>query len=90
MKINKIILISLLLASCAEYHSPKRSDWNQYLYGASFTDMTETSRTAKLPIYMGHGGKIVTASGELSEEDALSLTRKLNIAIDNIPRIRNQ
>lgn len=68
MKINKIILISLLLASCAEYHSPKRSDWNQYLYGASFTDMTETSRTAKLPIYMGHGGKIVTASGELSEK----------------------
>lgn len=27
---------------------------------------------------------------ELSEEDALSLTRELNISIDNIPRIRNQ
>ncbi|MCQ2571467.1 MAG: OmpA family protein [Alphaproteobacteria bacterium] len=29
-------------------------------------DMTETAKTAKLPVYMGHGGKIVTATGELS------------------------
>lgn len=68
MKINKVVLISILMSSCAEYHSPNRNIWNQYLYGASFTDMTEISRTAKLPIYMGHGGKIVTASGELSEK----------------------
>ena len=31
-------------------------------------DMTETARTAKLPIYMGHGGKIITQTGELSEK----------------------
>ena len=30
--------------------------------------MTETAKTAKLPVYMGHGGKIVTQSGELSEK----------------------
>ena len=48
------------------YQSPDRSTWKTYLSGASFMDMTETAKTAKLPVYMGHGGKIVTASGELS------------------------
>ena len=28
--------------------------------------MNETAKTAKLPVYMGHGGKIITQSGELS------------------------
>jgi outer membrane protein OmpA-like peptidoglycan-associated protein len=28
--------------------------------------MTDTARTAKLPVYMGHGGKIVTSDGALS------------------------
>ncbi len=70
MKMNKIIFValSILLSGCLQYHSPARNTWNQYLYGASFMDMTETAKTAKLPIYMGHGGKIVTASGELSEK----------------------
>jgi outer membrane protein OmpA-like peptidoglycan-associated protein len=64
---NKItFLIPLLLAGCLQYHSPSRDSWQQYLYGASFSDMTETAKTAKLPVYMGHGGKIVTQSGELS------------------------
>ena len=49
-----------------QYHSPSRDTWSTYLSGASFSDMTETARTAKLPVYMGHGGKIVTATGELS------------------------
>ena len=31
-------------------------------------DMNETSRAAKLPIYMGHGGKIITQTGELSSK----------------------
>ncbi len=68
MKINKIIFIAILLCGCMEYHSPNRDTWNQHLYGASFMDMTDKARTAKLPIYMGHGGKIVTANGELSEK----------------------
>ena len=68
MKLQHIIFLSLLFCGCTGYHSPNRDTWNQYLYGASFTDMTETAKTAKLPVYMGHGGKIVTQSGELSEK----------------------
>lgn len=68
MNLKKIILFSLLISSCAQYHSPNRDTWSTYLYGASFSDMTETAKTAKLPVYMGHGGKIITQSGELSEK----------------------
>nr|MCR4917334.1 hypothetical protein [Alphaproteobacteria bacterium] len=70
MNFKKIIFIGLYLsvAGCLQYHSPERSKWNQYLYGASFMDMTETARIAKMPIYMGHGGKVVTQNGELSEK----------------------
>ena len=49
-----------------QYHSPSRTTWQNYLSGASFTDMTDAARTAKLPVYMGNGGKIVTADGALS------------------------
>ena len=68
MKRENIIFIAFafLLAGCLQYHSPNRSDWNQYLYGASFMDMTESAKTAKLPVYMGHGGKIITQDGKLS------------------------
>ena len=70
MNLKKIIFVGLCLsvAGCLQYHSPERSTWNQYLYGASFMDMTETARTAKMPIYMGHGGKVITQNGELSEK----------------------
>ena len=66
MKVKKIILLGLFLSGCVQYHSPERNTWNQYLYGASFMDMTETARTAKLPVYMGQGGKVITQTGELS------------------------
>jgi len=66
MKIKNIILVGCLLAGCMAYQSPNHNEWNRYLYGASFMDMTETAKTAKLPVYMGQGGKIVTQSGELS------------------------
>lgn len=67
MKSHKIFLLSVLfLCGCLRYHSPDRNTWLSYLNGASFMDMTETAKTAKLPVYMGHGGKIVTATGELS------------------------
>lgn len=68
MNLKKIILFSLLISGCVQYHSPNRDTWSTYLYGASFTDMTETSKTAKLPVYMGHGGKLITQSGELSQK----------------------
>ena len=68
---NKIKYILTLfvfsLSACVGYHSPDRNTWLTHLSGASFSDMTETTKTAKLPIYMGKGGKILTASGELSE-----------------------
>ncbi len=68
MKIQKIILYGLLfgLCGCMQYHSPERNTWSQILAGTSFTDMNETSKTAKLPVYMGHGGKIITTNGNLS------------------------
>jgi len=66
----KTIFIGLCfgLTGCLQYHSPTRDTWNQYLAGASFMDMTETARAAKLPIYMGRGGKVITQTGELSEK----------------------
>jgi outer membrane protein OmpA-like peptidoglycan-associated protein len=68
MKRKSIIFIalSILLTGCLQYQSPERSEWNKYLYGASFMDMSESAKTAKLPVYMGNGGKIITQSGELS------------------------
>lgn len=56
----------MLLTGCTQYQSPNHSEWNKYLYGASFMDMTETAKTAKLPVYMGNGGKVLTQTGELS------------------------
>ena len=68
MNIKNILLIGIYMSvgGCVQYHSPSRDTWNTYLLGASFTDMSEPARTAKLPVYMGHGGKIVTADGTLS------------------------
>ncbi len=68
MNFKKVILFSLLISGCVQYHSPNRDTWPTHLYGASFSDMTENAKTAKLPVYMGHGGKIITQSGELSEK----------------------
>lgn len=47
------------LSACAPYSSPDRYTWASYLNGASFTDMTEMSRVAKRPVYMGAGGKLI-------------------------------
>ena len=50
-----------MLAGCVQYHSPTRSTWPQYLRGASFTDMTETARIAKRPVFLGAGGKLISS-----------------------------
>ncbi len=50
----------IFIAGCAAYKSPDRSTWGTYLHGASFTDMTESARTAKKPIFQGAGGKTVS------------------------------
>lgn len=61
MDIKKIYFVSLfLLTGCITYHSPDRTMWPTYLRGASFTDMTETARIAKRPVYMGAGGKLIS------------------------------
>lgn len=46
------------------YTSPDRQKWHTYLNGASFTDMTEMSRTAKKPVYLGAGGRTLSESIE--------------------------
>jgi len=68
MKLHNIIFVGIfLLGGCLQYKSPDRNTWDKYLYGASFTDLTEVTQTAKMPVYMGKGGKRITQSGELSE-----------------------
>lgn len=65
MQRTKIIFSILILAvtgACVPYSSPDRRTWSTYLNGASFIDMTEISRVAKRPVYMGAGGKLVNDS----------------------------
>lgn len=71
MKFPSVILIGLLsLGACAPYSSPPRNTWSQYLSGASFTDMTEMSRVAKRPVFLGAGGVLVTdAVGDNAKMD---------------------
>lgn len=63
MNLKKYIILSLLLltTACVQYHSPERSTWSQYLRGASFTDMTETARIAKRPVFLGAGGNLISS-----------------------------
>lgn len=62
MKAHAVIFsaICLLITGCVSYHSPDRATWPQYLRGASFGDMTETSRIAKRPVYLGAGGQTIS------------------------------
>lgn len=60
MRYIKFVVLFLLCA-CMPYRSPDRASWANYLNGASFTDMTEISRTAKQPIFLGAGGKTLEA-----------------------------
>ena len=50
-----------MLCACVPYSSPERYTWSQYLNGASFTDMTEMSRVAKRPVFLGAGGKLISS-----------------------------
>ncbi len=63
MKLYKYVIFVILLitSACAQYHSPDRSMWSQYLRGASFTDMTETARIAKRPVFLGAGGTLISS-----------------------------
>ena len=75
MRKNIAVFLTVMLIGCSGYHSPDRATWSNYLTGASFIDMNEISRTAKRPVYLGTGGKIITADGntpELQYGDKLS------------------
>ena len=63
MKSYNIAILStvILLAGCIRYHSPARNTWSNYLRGTSFTDMTETARIAKRPVFLGAGGKLISS-----------------------------
>ena len=63
MKLYRITILSILIlvTGCMQYHSPARNTWPQYLRGASFTDMTETARIAKRPVFLGAGGKLISS-----------------------------
>lgn len=61
------IFVIFALFGCAPYSSPERYTWMQYLNGASFTDMTEISRVAKRPVYLGAGGQLINTATEISE-----------------------
>ncbi len=67
------------MCACAPYSSPERYTWSQYLNGASFTDMTEMSRVAKRPVFLGAGGKLIT-----SENAPADLTYGDKATNDNI------
>ena len=67
MKFYRTISLLFMLCGCMPYHSPERTTWPVYLNGASFTDMTEISRVAKRPVYLGAGGSLIS---DVIESDA--------------------
>lgn len=64
MKLVSAFLLSFSLCACAQYTSPARQTWMDYLQGASFIDMTELSRVAKRPVYLGSGGQLVSSAAK--------------------------
>ena len=70
----------MAVAACAPYASPSRATWSQYLMGASFTDMTEMSRVAKRPVFLGAGGKLIADATDAP--DAMEYGDK--VANDNV------
>jgi outer membrane protein OmpA-like peptidoglycan-associated protein len=76
MKFYKIASLLFLLCGCMPYSSPDRNTWFNYLNGASFTDMTEQSRVAKRPVYLGAGGQLISSvvntEGEMSYGDKIA------------------
>lgn len=59
LKKISLFLCCALISGCMTYHSPEHCTWGSYLRGASLDSMTETSRTAKRPVYLGAGGRTI-------------------------------
>ena len=62
------VCVLCAMCACVPYTSPNRNTWGTYLNGASFTDMTEMSRVAKRPVYLGAGGKLVSSTADISDK----------------------
>ncbi len=99
MNLHKYIslFIFLIMTACVQYHSPERSTWSQYLRGASFTDMTETARIAKRPVFLGAGGKLISSVespakmdyGDKSQNDtAISVNYMANLEYELYDALR--
>ncbi|MDE5616039.1 MAG: OmpA family protein [Alphaproteobacteria bacterium] len=58
-KLAGLLILTIVVASCAGYTSPPRETWRTYLNGASMSDMTDAARVAKRPVYLGAGGRLV-------------------------------
>jgi len=59
-----LFLMCVMLAACGGYKTPPRETWGGILAGASFGAMTETSKEAKKPVFLGNGGKIAPKNSE--------------------------
>lgn len=46
------------LCACAAYKSPPMTQWDFILNGATYSEMTDTMKVAKRPVYLGAGGKL--------------------------------
>ncbi|MBQ8256087.1 MAG: OmpA family protein [Alphaproteobacteria bacterium] len=79
LKTAFLIFVLCAMCACVPYSSPERYTWSQYLNGASFTDMTEMSRVAKRPVFLGAGGKLIT-----SENAPADLAYGDKVANDNV------
>lgn len=55
------LIMLIAVGGCMRYHSPDRNTWGSILNGASMSDMTDTARVAKRPVYLGAGGKLITS-----------------------------
>ena len=63
-KLASLLILSITIAACATYTSPPRDTWRTYLHGASMSDMTDSARVAKRPVYLGAGGRLVSDAVE--------------------------
>jgi outer membrane protein OmpA-like peptidoglycan-associated protein len=59
MKKITSVLLFFTLGACIAYQSPSRDDWPMILRGATFSEMTDTMKIAKRPVFLGGGGKII-------------------------------
>lgn len=63
MKNTLFLFSALILCACVAYQTPPRSEWQSVLHTATFSEMTDTMKIAKRPVFLGGGGKIIKAQG---------------------------